>query len=188
VSGGGVRITGGRWRGRRLNAPPGARPTSARLREALFSIWSDRIPDAVVLDLFAGSGVVGFEALGRGAARAVLVESSRKAVAGLRSAASRLGAEGLEVRTGDVGRLLGAGRLDDVRPDLVYADPPYDVEWTEDLSRGLSRLARPGAGLAIERRAGTGLPDLESSGWRRIEERRYGDASLGLYEAVDSGG
>jgi len=186
--GGGVRVTGGRWRGRRLIAPAGARPTSAVLREALFSIWRDRLPGAVVLDLFAGSGVVGLEALGRGASRVVLVDASRKAREALRESVASLGAEAAEIRFGDVGRLLAAGRLDDVRPDLVFADPPYELEWTSTLTEGLGRLVRPGAALAVERRAGTALPELVESGWLLDEERRYGDSALGLYLADVAGG
>src|SRR6185436_4144983 len=72
----GVRVTGGEHRGRGLAVPPGARPTEGRVREALFSIWSDRLEGARVLDLFAGSGVVGLEALGRGALSALAVDGN----------------------------------------------------------------------------------------------------------------
>lgn len=181
-------MTGGRWRGRRLAAPAGARPTSARLREALFSIWSDRLAGAVFVDLFAGSGVVGLEALGRGASRAVLVEGSRAAAARLRAAVESLKASGATVLVGDVERLLRSGRLDRVDADLVYADPPYDAEWSDGLSVAVGRLARPGARLAVERRAGEPLPDFPAGGWRLVDERRYGDAAIGLYDAELSGG
>ena len=76
----GVRVTGGAHRGRGLAVPPGARPTEGRVREALFSIWSDRLEGARVLDLFAGSGVVGLEAVGRGALSALLIDEDLRAV------------------------------------------------------------------------------------------------------------
>ena len=94
----GVRITGGEFRGRGLAVPPGARPTEGRVREALFSIWSDRIEGARVLDLFAGSGVVGLEALGRGALSALAVDQNLRAVETLEANAGKLGERLLEIR------------------------------------------------------------------------------------------
>src|SRR4051794_29727622 len=75
-----MRIIAGDWKGRRIAAPPGARPTADRVREALFSILGARVPDAAVLDLFAGSGALGIEALSRGAASVTFVDADRRAV------------------------------------------------------------------------------------------------------------
>ncbi|MGB5294908.1 MAG: RsmD family RNA methyltransferase, partial [Thermoanaerobaculia bacterium] len=86
----GVRISGGRFRGRSLPVPATARPTSARLREALFDIWRDRVPGARFLDLFAGSGAVGLEALSRGASFVVFVENDRDAVRRLQAVCAEL--------------------------------------------------------------------------------------------------
>ena len=117
----GVRVTGGAFRGRGLAVPPGARPTEGRVREALFSIWSDRLEGARVLDLFAGSGVVGLEALGRGAISVLCVDDDPLAIKTLEANASRLG-ERLEVRR--LSLPAGIARLGGPF-DLVFADPPY---------------------------------------------------------------
>src|SRR3984893_15924457 len=123
-----MRITGGIYRSRALHAPRGlaTRPTSDRVREALFGILSaaGAVEGARVLDLYAGTGALALEALSRGASRAILVESSRNALAALRANVTSLG---LEKRTWiaatDVGR--AARRLADKGPfDLVFADPP----------------------------------------------------------------
>jgi 16S rRNA (guanine966-N2)-methyltransferase len=119
-----VRILAGQWKRRHLEVPAGARPTSGRAREALFSILQKRIPGARVLDLYAGSGAVGVEAISRGAARAVLVE---KNAAVLRRNLARLPpAEGeIEVLEEDAAAALDLLASRGVRFDLVFSDPPY---------------------------------------------------------------
>ena len=118
-----MRIVAGHYRGRRLQAPRGTsvRPTSDRVREALFSILGD-ITDLRVLDLFAGSGALGIEALSRGAASATLVENDRAAVAAIRANLAPLGDANAEVVRADALTWLGGRR----GPyDLVFLDPPY---------------------------------------------------------------
>jgi 16S rRNA (guanine966-N2)-methyltransferase len=118
-----VRVVAGEFGGRRLAAPPGrgTRPTADRVREALFSMLGD-VSGLRVLDLFAGSGALGIEALSRGAASATFVENDARAAATIRSNLDVLGAEG-EVSRRDALAFLGsaAGSY-----DLVFADPPYD--------------------------------------------------------------
>lgn len=118
-----VRVVAGEFKGRRLHAPRGARtrPTADRVREALFSMLGD-VSGARVLDLYAGSGALGIEALSRGAESAVFVERDRRALAALRRNLDAVGAEA-EVRQQDVARFLGhpEGTF-----DLVLCDPPYD--------------------------------------------------------------
>jgi 16S rRNA (guanine966-N2)-methyltransferase len=119
-----VRVVAGEFKGRRLHAPRGARtrPTADRVREALFSMLGD-VSGARVLDLYAGSGALGIEALSRGAQSTVFVERDRAALAALRRNLDAVGADA-DVRRQDVGRFLA-------RPegtfDLVFCDPPYDV-------------------------------------------------------------
>ncbi len=121
-----MRVIAGRWGGRRLQAPPGdaTRPTSDRVREALFSVLGDRVDGARVLDLFAGSGALGIEALSRGAASATFVDSAPAAIRSLTANLSALGADA-EVRRADVRRFLGAASATGRHYDLVFLDPPY---------------------------------------------------------------
>jgi 16S rRNA (guanine966-N2)-methyltransferase len=134
---GAVRIIGGRWRGTRLAVAdaPGLRPTADRVRETLFNWLQPGLPGARVLDLFAGSGALGFEALSRGAREAVLVERDPQLAEALRDVAARLQAgDQAQVVRADALAWLGAplhGRF-----DLVFLDPPFDAAlWPEVLAR-----------------------------------------------------
>ena len=118
-----MRVVAGTHRGRRLTRPEGARPTADRVREALFSMLGD-VTDADVLDLFAGSGALGIEALSRGAASAVFVDSAREATEAARANLRTLGERGEVVRRDALDYLRAvAGER---RFDLVLCDPPYD--------------------------------------------------------------
>jgi 16S rRNA (guanine966-N2)-methyltransferase len=168
-----VRIVAGEWGGRRIAAPPGrgTRPTTDRVREAWMSAVADRIPGARVLDLFAGSGALGLEALSRGAEHAVFVESAPAALRALRANLDALGAGGRAdvVRTDALRYVAG---LDTGAFDLAFADPPYG----QGLAAGLAdRFAEhPFAGLlCLEHGRDDALPDLPGA---RV--RRYGDTVL----------
>ena len=119
-----VRIIGGKWRGRKLavSAADGLRPTPDRIRETLFNWLGDLCRGAAVLDCFAGSGALGFEALSRGAARLVLLEQNRAALKQLRAAADVLAAAQAEIIAGEA--LASIAGLQH-RFDLVFIDPPY---------------------------------------------------------------
>jgi len=175
----GVRITGGEFRGRGLTVPPGARPTEGRVREALFSIWSDRIENARVLDLFAGSGVVGLEALGRGALAVLAVDEGLRAVKTLEANAGKLGGRLLQIR-----RLtLPAGlvRLTDEGPfDLVYADPPYNFDAYGELLEAVAPLLAQDGEVAVEHSARRDLA-LETGPLTRVDVRRYGESAISFY-------
>jgi 16S rRNA (guanine966-N2)-methyltransferase len=134
---GAVRIIGGRWRGTRLAVAdaPGLRPTTDRVRETLFNWLQPKLPGARVLDLFAGSGALGLEALSRGAREAVLVERDPRLAESLRDVVARLQADGqAQVVHADALAWLGAplhGRF-----DLVFLDPPFAAGlWPEVLER-----------------------------------------------------
>jgi 16S rRNA (guanine(966)-N(2))-methyltransferase RsmD len=118
-----MRVVAGRYRGRTLHAPKGAstRPTSDKVREALFSVLGD-VEGVRVLDLFAGSGALGIEALSRGAAEATFVDSDQRAAAAIRRNLDELGVAAATVRRRDVLAFL---RSADGQFDLVFADPPY---------------------------------------------------------------
>jgi 16S rRNA (guanine966-N2)-methyltransferase len=174
----GVRITGGEFRGRGLAVPPGARPTEGRVREALFSIWSDRIEGARVLDLFAGSGVVGLEALGRGALAALAVDEGLRAVKTLEANAGKLGERLLEIRR--LSLPAGLARLQGGPFDLVYADPPYNFNLYAELLEAVASLLAPDAEVAVEHSSRRELP-IVIGPLTRVDIRRYGESAISFY-------
>ncbi len=162
----------------------GTRPTTDRVRESLFNVLASRIDfaGASVLDLYAGSGALGLEALSRGAMSAVFVESDQRAAAVIAKNIASLGVAA-DVRRGAVAAVL-AGAAD--RPvDLVFADPPYDVPAAE-IEATLAALVdgrwvRAGTVVVVER--GTSGPELRwPPGWEPLPSRRYGDTRLELAE------
>jgi len=175
----GVRVTGGEHRGRGLAVPPGARPTEGRVREAIFSIWADRLEGARVLDLFAGSGVVGLEAVGRGALSALCVDEDLRSVKTLEANASRLGEKTVEIR-----RLTlpgGLGRLADAAPfDLVYIDPPYNFQPYDALIAGVALLLASEGEAVVEHSSRRDMP-VQAGALVKVDVRRYGESSLSFY-------
>ena len=140
-----LRIVAGEFRGRRIAVPsvPGLRPTGERVREALFSILAERPVGARVLDAYAGSGALGFEALSRGAAHVVFVESDPRAARGLEQTAAALGvADRCCVLRGRVDEVLGRGAARGPF-DLILADPPWRAGEGPSL---VVRAGREGAG------------------------------------------
>ena len=178
-----LRVIAGSAGGRRLIAPKGdARPTTDRLKEALFaSLGRHRTDDAAVLDLYAGSGALAIEALSRGAARAVLVDRDAAAEAAICTNLSTTGFTDVAtfVRS-PVERFLRA-EAPETPFDLVFLDPPYDVSSTE-VAAVLQQLASGrwpahGATVVIERPRG-GEPVELPDGWGTEKERAYGDTLL----------
>jgi 16S rRNA (guanine966-N2)-methyltransferase len=184
-----MRITGGKFGSRALRAPKGhaTRPTTDRVREALFSILVSAgiVEKARVLDLYAGTGALGLEALSRGAARAILVESSREAIASLRANVAALGLERSALLiAGDVERV--GGQVSRAGPyDLVLADPPWSMVDRGEAGAALSSLVQSGAvaqaaWVVLEHSSRTDPPDLH--GLVRLDLRRYGDTALTFYK------
>ncbi len=176
-----MRVVAGIYGGRKLVAPPGSetRPTSDRVREALFSVLGPCVEDARVLDLFAGSGALGIEALSRGAASAVFVDSSRKAITAVRANLEALGIDA-DVRPIAARAALRAASARREAYDLVFLDPPYRLaaELGRELSEGLTAVLAPGARVVTEsdRRAPLQL-DIPLT-----DERRYGDTVIRIHE------
>jgi 16S rRNA (guanine966-N2)-methyltransferase len=167
-----VRIGSGEWKGRVLDVPRAARPTAGRARAALFSILHDSVAGAAVLDLYAGSGAVGLEAVSRGARLAVLVEEDATAV---ESNVQRLEPEGWRLRVvrADAVRALGALSLRGERFDLVFADPPYADALPKGLLESCVGLLAPGGLLVLQRDGASPMPP-EPRGVALVERRRYG--------------
>jgi 16S rRNA (guanine966-N2)-methyltransferase len=175
-----MRVVAGRFGGHGLVAPRGraTRPTSDRVREALFSILAGSVEGARVLDLFAGSGALAIEALSRGAAEAVLVDSSTAAVAAIHRNLEAVGADA-EVRRQDALTYLERARKDARLYDLVFLDPPYRHASAlgKQLSAALGPVLAPCGRVVTEsdRRA-----PLELS-LNLLDERRYGDTLIRIH-------
>jgi len=169
-----VRIVAGEWRGRTIRAPAGkaVRPTLDRVREAWMSILQPQLPGARVLDLFAGSGALGLEALSRGAVHADFVDDSARSLEAVRANIATLGAEDrAQVTRADALRFVGS--LDVDAYDVAFADPPYASEAA--LKLATRWLETPFAALlSIEHRRDLVLPGDP-------EVRRYGDSSISFY-------
>ena len=170
-----MRIVAGRWRGRRIRPPDDTRvrPTADRVREAWMSIVTPYLVDARVLDLFAGSGALGLEALSRGAASADLVEVSAAGVRAIRENAEVLGAgDSLLVHRGDALRFIE--KLEPGAFDVAFADPPYG----HGLARAVAErwLAVPFANvLGVEHESREPMPEGDT--------RRYGSTAITFYRA-----
>jgi 16S rRNA (guanine(966)-N(2))-methyltransferase RsmD len=159
------------------------RPTTDRVREAVFAILGEDVKGSFVLDLFAGTGAMAIESLSRGAAGAVLVESSPNALTALRTNLATLGAEGalclpLDYREA-VRRLSAKGRTF----DLVFLDPPYGKGLVGRSAELLSRagILAPGAVVVAERASRDPLETLPPD-WRERADRRYGDTRITLFD------
>jgi len=173
-----VRVIAGSRKGHRIEAPHGlaTRPTSDRVRENVFNLVQGWVEDAVVLDLFAGSGAMGIEALSRGAERAVFVESQQQACRAIEHNLDKLRLTGAEVSCRDVVRFVAA----ETRTyDLVFCDPPYDEYGTVEpaLARYAPRLLAEDALLVLETAAKT-EPQLPLE---QRTSRRYGSARITLF-------
>jgi 16S rRNA (guanine966-N2)-methyltransferase len=185
-----MRIIAGALRGRRIEAPEGlaTRPTSDRLRETLFNVLAPRIQGAAFLDLYAGSGAVGVEALSRGARQVIFVERAPAALKVLRTNLEQLGlTSGYRVRAERAASFLRGPRADAMEFDLVFLDPPYDEDAEYETALGLlggdaSRHLAGGAVAIAEHRRKQKLKD-EYGTLKRTRLLEQGDAALSFYEA-----
>ena len=188
-----IRITAGEWKGRALATPPNdkTRPTQARLRQALFNSIQFDIPDAKILDLFAGSGALGFEALSRGAAEAVLIENQRAALEAIAKNVR-------ELKTGPNVRLLkedvfkampAAARFGPF--DFIFADPPYAEGYEMRLLDELrwEEILTPSGQFLLEwcplKGKFEAVPD-ETAHLSKIREKVYGDSVLTTYRKKEN--
>ena len=179
-----LRIVAGIWRSRVLEVvdAPGLRPTSERIRETLFNWLAPRIAGARCLDLFAGTGALGFEALSRGAASVVFVEKHAAAVRRLRDNAALLGADGAEIIADDARRFLADARAAPF--DIAFLDPPFQENALADLCRLLAvrGLLAPGAIVYLEDDRKRPVVELPA-GWQELRKGHAGNVRFALVEA-----
>lgn len=177
-----MRVIAGSAKGRRLIGPDTreTRPLTDRAREGVFSALAGLVDEAVVLDLYAGSGSIGIEALSRGAGRVVFVEKGREALGALRQNLTNLGFENVTVVGQDVGEFL---RTATDGFDLIFFDPPWtmDTEALAEQMKEADRLADDGAELVVHRRRADPAPP-PAAGWRLLTTRRYGDGVIYRFE------
>lgn len=181
-----MRVIGGTSRGRRLAGPRGLdiRPTADHVKEALFNILSDRMAGARFLDLFAGTGNIGIEALSRGARQVTFVESSPAAGRLLRANLQRCGFERLaEVRLMPVSRFLKQCR--EPAYDIVFLDPPYQAQETERVLPSLGRdaIIRTNGVVVVEHFHKSPLDDRIGH-LALVKTYQYGDTCLSVYRSV----
>jgi len=175
-----LRIIGGTWRGRRIDfaTEPGVRPTSDRIRETLFNWLQTEIDGARCLDLFSGSGALGFEALSRGAAEVVMVDQSNAVTKQLTANATLLGADNAQIEQCSAERYLQ-------RPaqsfDIVFLDPPFQLHTLEALCGQLEcgGWLTPRALIYLERETGSPPPQLPT-GWQLHREKKTGQVAYAL--------
>ena len=173
-----MRIIAGEAKGRHLETPPdGTRPLTGKAREALFSILGDAVTGAAVLDLYAGSGSFGLEALSRGAADVVFVERDPQAVSVLRENVEAIDLGG-RIEAADVESYLGRSSQ---TFDVVFVDPPWALDDTavDQVLTLVEPLVDQDGIVVTHRRAGGGEP--ASDNLRLTDRRRYGDTELWLY-------
>jgi 16S rRNA (guanine966-N2)-methyltransferase len=169
-----VRIVAGRWRGRTIKAPADdrVRPTADRVREAWMSILHPEIPGARVVDLFAGSGALGLEALSRGAAHCDFVEIATRSLAALRANAEKLGAgDAAHIVRGDA--LKFAERLAAGAYDIAFADPPYGLRLASRIAERWLEVPFASV-LGVEHASKEQMPEGGDT-------RRYGDTGVTIY-------
>jgi 16S rRNA (guanine966-N2)-methyltransferase len=176
AEGGKLRIIGGKYRSRllRVAARPGLRPTPDRVRETLFNWLGQDLSGLACLDLFAGSGALGFEAVSRGAARVVMVEADRAALAELHRSRAALGAEQVLIVAGDADTYLAR---ENERFDVVFLDPPFRQNAVPALLEKLPPRLQPGARVYAE----SGAPVSVMPPWTELKQARAGQVSYQLF-------
>lgn len=176
-----IRIVGGQWRSRLIDVAnaKGLRPTPDRVRETLFNWLGQTLDGLSCLDLFAGSGILGFEAASRGAAEVVMVEHDPKTFAVLQTNKAVLSAKRVELVSGDAVKFLQTGSR---AFDVVFLDPPYGQGWLERVEPYIERILRPGGRLYAEAEA----PLTALAGLQVVRQGKAGQVYFHLLQEVRS--
>lgn len=173
-----MRVIAGEFRSRRLKSLPGleTRPTPDRMRETLFNVLASQIADCVFLDVYAGTGAVGIEALSRGARRAIFIEKNRAAVDVIRENLATLGLQShAEVFTGKAATVLERARA-----DIAFLDPPYEM--SKEYAASMTALDQSETPLVIVQHSSRFAPQEQYGNLRRYREIKQGDNRLSFYE------
>ena len=188
-----MRVIAGKYKGRKLNSPDdnNVRPTTDKAKEALFSILTNEIYGARVLDLFAGTGGLGIEALSRGASYCLFADASRKSLDLIKSNIAHCAIEEpTRVAAGDYTKVLRntARRIEDglEEPfDIILLDPPYDAGYTQKAFELIAEggILADGGTIVAEHRKHEELPEV-LHGFTRTKERRYGVVKLSIYNNI----
>jgi 16S rRNA (guanine966-N2)-methyltransferase len=176
-----LRIVAGKWRSRLLDIAdvPGLRPTPERVRETLFNWLAPSMPGAACLDLFAGTGALGLEALSRGAGAVVFVEKSPVAARALRANVKILNASTANVRQADALEFLAAPPGD--KFDIVFLDPPFAADMLGDLCRLLDEASMLGSDALVYLEEDRARPETDlPSGWRILKSKTAGNVRYSL--------
>ncbi len=177
-----LRIIGGIWRGRRIDFPavPNLRPTPDRVRETLFNWLQGSMEGSRCLDLFAGSGALGFEAVSRGAGSVVMVDADLRVIQQLRTQAQRLAATNIEIVLRDAQSYLSFSQAPF---DVVFLDPPFGSNLLTPICKALDDYGalKPGARVYLETAVAAGVPAIPST-WALLKSRRAGQ--IGYYLAA----
>ena len=176
-----VRIVGGSWRSRRIVFPPrrDLRPTPDRVRETLFNWLGQDLSGQACLDLFAGSGALGFEAASRGAKRVVMVERDPATFRALQASRAALGADAVELKRADALEFL---RADAGLYDIVFLDPPFNADYLPRLWTLLPRRLAPGALVYCE----SGQQPAAPEGWEPFKQGRAGQVLYQLLKRIQT--
>ena len=173
-----MRVIAGEFRSRRLKSLPGleTRPTPDRLRETLFNVLATRIADCVFMDVYAGTGAVGIEALSRGARRCVFIEKNRRAVEVIRQNLATLGLE----RRAEIFTSKAVTVLERTHADIAFLDPPYEL--SKEYEVAMTALDRSETSLVIIQHSSRFTPQEEYGHLRRYRVIKQGDNVLSFYE------
>ncbi len=176
-------ITAGTWKGKKVKTLESydVRPTSSKVRESIFNILQTKIQSAMVLDLFAGSGIVGFEALSRGAEKVIFVEKSHKVLQNLQQNISSFDCN-CEVIFSDA--LIALDKIDNIQFDLIFIDPPYKSDLIIPVLEKIknNNLLNTDGIILVEHPKGTNFDDILDR-FTIFKEKKYGDTYLTFLEA-----
>ena len=188
-----MRIIAGEYKGRKLSAPEGlgVRPTGDKIKGAVFNMLADYIVDATVIDLFAGSGNLGIEALSRGAAKCIFFDNSREAIDAIKDNLMHISGGRGDDRANTCTSVeqadfrIALRRYSGIKADIVLADPPYEAGYYEEIMKLLDRydIINAGGILILESPDRFDLED-EPNGFVEIKSRKYGKTSITVYERV----